>query len=280
LRFRIIDSRAQELTDRAFTDLGALDNRGLMQRAVPHIEVIQSLRRVGIIPDFEAVLESTYRRLIGTGDTVVDVGANQGRHTTVFAELVGSAGSVHAFEPLPDIFARLQAKGLPPHVKTYQFALGLDHGPAAFVHAKGTPAESGLKQRKSFNCPDLVTPEIITVEVRRLDDFADDIRDVRYIKMDIEGGEVDCLRGAMQLISRDRPYISAEYGGTTYEPYGHAVQTLFDQAESMGYMLGDLFGAVIGDIEAWERVCNRGMWDWYLIPRERIDEWTARLAEH
>lgn len=250
-----------------------------MNRAIAHIEVIQSLRQAGIIPDFEAVLETTYRRLIGVGDVVVDVGANHARHATVFAELVGPSGAIHAFEPLPDIFRWLQAKGLPQHVKLYRFALGLEHGPASFVHAKGTPAESGLKARKSYNRPDLVNPEIITVEVRRLDDFAEDIRGVRYIKMDIEGGEVDCLRGAVQLITRDRPYISAEYGGTTYEPYGHNVLTLFNQAAQLGYVMGDLFGAVIEDPGVWERVCNRGTWDWYLIPKERAEEWTARLAK-
>jgi FkbM family methyltransferase len=249
-----------------------------MHRAVAHVEVIQSLRRVQIIPDYEAILESTYRRLINVGDTVIDVGANQGRHTKIFAELVGLKGSVHAFEPLPDIFAILEAKRLPPEVKTYQLALGLFHGPSAFVYAKGSPDESGLRQRKSFNRPDLVKPEIITVEVRRLDDFSEQIRGVRYIKMDIEGGEVDCLRGATQLIARDRPYISAEYGGTAYEPYGHTVQTLFKQAQEMGYVVGDLFGAVIDDPQIWERVCNRGMWDWYLIPKERADEWAAKLV--
>jgi FkbM family methyltransferase len=250
-----------------------------MQRAIAHIEVIQSLRRAGIVPDFEAVLESTYRRLIRPGDTVIDVGAHHARHTVVFAELVGPSGSVHAFEPLPNIVAWLQARHLPSQIAIYPFALGTGDGPTEFVHAKGTPAESGLKRRASYNRPDLVKPETITVELRRLDAFVDRIRDVRYIKMDIEGGEVDCLRGAARLITRDRPYISAEYGMATYEPYGHTVRTLLAQAESMGYVVGDLFGAAVEDAEAWIRICDRGMWDWYLIPRERLAEWTASLAE-
>lgn len=39
------------------------------------------------------------RRFIAPGDTVIDAGTNVGTHTVAFAEMVGPAGRVHAFEP-------------------------------------------------------------------------------------------------------------------------------------------------------------------------------------
>src|SRR5258708_5327092 len=49
-----------------------------------------------------------FRTIIRPGDTVFDVGANAGQYTTLFCRLVGSAGAVHAFEPVPPTFAILQ----------------------------------------------------------------------------------------------------------------------------------------------------------------------------
>ena len=49
----------------------------------------------GIIPDYEHILEDDYRRLVSRGTTVIDVGAHAGRHTAVFADLVGAEGTSH-----------------------------------------------------------------------------------------------------------------------------------------------------------------------------------------
>lgn len=49
------------------------------------------------------------RAILRPGDTVLDVGANAGQFTFVFSTLVGKSGSVHAFEPVGETFARLEA---------------------------------------------------------------------------------------------------------------------------------------------------------------------------
>lgn len=153
-------------------------------------------------------------------------------------------------------------------------ALSDQSGPADFVRAKGSPTLSGLKQR-AYDRPD-VMPETITVTCSRLDDYA--LSKVSFIKMDVEGGEIGCLRGARQTIAASRPWITAEYGRPAYAAYGHERRTLFDLATSMDYVVGDLFGAAIADLQNWEQICDQGMWDWYLIPRERADEWAAKVA--
>jgi FkbM family methyltransferase len=48
-------------------------------------------------------------RLISPGDWVLDIGANIGQYTKRFSELVGDAGRVIAFEPVPDTFELLTA---------------------------------------------------------------------------------------------------------------------------------------------------------------------------
>jgi predicted methyltransferase len=51
-----------------------------------------------------------YLSLVRPGDIVFDIGANQGYFTLLFSDLVGPAGYVHAFEPVPPTFARLRAR--------------------------------------------------------------------------------------------------------------------------------------------------------------------------
>ena len=63
--------------------------------------------------------------LIRPGMTVVDVGANVGAYTRFLADLTGASGGVHAFEPSPRNFNRLQyATARLPNVTANQAAVG------------------------------------------------------------------------------------------------------------------------------------------------------------
>ena len=249
-----------------------------MSRAAIHADLLADFHnRLGIVPDYEHVLECGYRGLIDSGDTVVDVGAHTGRHTSVFAELVGPEGLVLAFEPLPDARDMLEARGLGPQVRLLPFALADVPGRAPFIHARGTPEESGLR-RKNYNRPDLVHPEEIEVDIRRLDDFLADFRGLAFVKIDVEGAEIACIKGARAALDRFRPFVTVEYGRPSYSAYGNEARTLFDLAKSFGYVIGDLFGAVCRDVAEWGLVCDVAYWDWFLVPQERVDEWRARLS--
>jgi FkbM family methyltransferase len=249
----------------------------LMNDAVVHAKLLTAFhKRYGIIPDYEHILECNYRRLIGSGNTVFDIGAHEGRHTRIFSEIVGPQGAVWAFEPLPVQFSTLQELNLGRHVKLFNAAVSDYSGWASFVHARGTPSESGLRQRV-FNAPDLADPQTIQVNIIRIDDFLEQITSLHYVKVDVEGGEIGCLRGGVNALRRWRPFVTVEYGAQGYSVYGHTRRTLFDFAESIGFVVGDLFGAVCPDLETWDVVCDRVYWDWFLVPRERVVEWQACL---
>lgn len=249
-----------------------------MNDAVVHAKLLAAFHRYGIIPDYELILECNYRRLISPGNTVFDIGANEGRHTRIFSEIVGPQGAVWAFEPLPVQFSILKELNLGRHVKLLNAAVSDCSGRSSFVHVRGIPAESGLRQRV-FDTPDLAVadPETIQVNVIRIDDFLDEITSLHYVKIDIEGGEIDCLRGGVNTLRRWRPFVSVEYGAEGYSVYGYAKRTLFDFAESIGFVIGDLFGAVCPDLQTWEAVCDKVYWDWFLVPQERVAEWQTCL---
>ncbi len=232
--------------------------------------------RYGIVPDYEHILECSYRSLIPAGTTVIDVGAHGGRHTAIFSDLVGPDGVVVAFEPLPHLVASLQDREFGCQVQIHACALSDFSGRSSFTHMRGTPGESGLRERIS-NYPQQADPVSIDVEVRQLDEFLSDIVRLSFIKIDIEGGEVACLRGGSRLLKHFRPFISVEYGEPTYTVYGLTARSLYDIAQSLEYHIADLFGAVCPNLSTWLRVCNSSYWDWFLVPRERTHEWRTLL---
>ena len=128
----------------------------------------------GVVPDYEYILECGYRRIIPVDATVIDVGAHAGRHTTIFSDLVGPGGTVLAFEPLPHLAMALRDRGFDHRVQVHECALSDFAGCSSFTYMRGTPGESGLRERIS-NAPLQADPVTIEVRVRQLDEFLPDL---------------------------------------------------------------------------------------------------------
>lgn len=136
--------------------------------------------------------------------TAVDVGCNRGLYSYV---LSGLCRRVLAFEPNPDLAGFARAK-LPRNVELHQLALGAKPGTAVLhipVDLRGR--EDHLKASLASTGGSAGTRRF-SVEVRTLDSF--DTADVRFIKIDVEGTELDVLAGAAGTIARDRPVLLVE----------------------------------------------------------------------
>lgn len=149
----------------------------------------------------------TLRHFLAEGDSVIDIGANVGGYTKEFSRLVGDSGRVYAFEPVAEnhiILETVIRKAQLRNVKAFRAALGSEPGECDIVipemdgytgyywaHLTKT-AESG--QRES-------------VVVHTLDDLARKgiIADVDFIKCDVEGGELDVVNGAREVLQKYHP---------------------------------------------------------------------------
>ena len=60
---------------------------------------------------------------------------------------------------------------------------------------------------------------------------------VSIVKMDIEGGEYQALRGAKELMSQARPTFIVEWNDTNFRAYGVKAEELLSLCEEMGYQL-------------------------------------------
>ena len=152
-------------------------------------------------------------RVLGPGSSGIDVGAHDGLY---LAELVRLApqGRHWAFEPIPHLAAALTERF--PTVEVHAGALGDRPGPAAFRFVEGAPQNSSF-MRRPWDPPVVDDFRPITVEVERLDDVVPADHRVEFVKIDVEGTELEVLRGAEATLRRSRPFIAFELSWNPHE---------------------------------------------------------------
>ena len=141
----------------------------------------------------------------GPGGTAVDVGANQGFFAYAFSRI---AARVEAFEPNPDYAAFARAM-LGARARVHAVALSNRSGTAQFVvpvseqgmalHLGGSlklaPPRRGRRSASRSRCARSTATRL---------------RDVRAVKVDVEGSEMEVLEGGRETILRDRPALIVE----------------------------------------------------------------------
>ncbi|MBV8144368.1 MAG: FkbM family methyltransferase [Gammaproteobacteria bacterium] len=146
-------------------------------------------------------------RLVPRGcRTAIDAGANVGLYTLRLARL---CHAVYAFEINPGVTGDLERAEL-PNVKVMHVGLSsVERSVVLYIpllHGK-MPLE-GWASLTPGNCPDTDIHTEITGEVRTLDSYA--IANVDFVKIDVEGHELELLKGARETLARYHPRILAE----------------------------------------------------------------------
>jgi FkbM family methyltransferase len=150
------------------------------------------------------------RRMVGPGQTVLDIGANIGLFTVTMASLIGPTGKVYAFEPLEDhasLLARSVAENdFADRVVLERAAVSDKPGSGQLISASKT-TNAGGAYLNNGQVP--LGHEASEVKLITLDTYPVR-RPVHFIKIDIEGAELLAFRGAKELLREDRPVILSE----------------------------------------------------------------------
>jgi FkbM family methyltransferase len=173
-----------------------------------------------------------YRNIIKPGDTVFDIGANIGIHTVFMSQQVGSAGSVHAFEPV-DFLARrlvghLHLNGC-ENVKLTKAAVGDTEKTITFWQVDENEARLGNSSAMANNIVRGLAAKGAAKEVKvpqvALDNYIKDLNGVvKLIKLDVEGYELAVLRGAKKLLDEHKPILIMEFMPKRLEDLGIAIE--------------------------------------------------------
>jgi FkbM family methyltransferase len=221
--------------------------------------------------NFEDQLELFYKKLDLKGAKVIDVGAHTGRHAIPLAQMVGNSGLVYCFEPIPvirkvlcdNIFsAALQ------NVIVCPFALSDKSCPTSFKYVHNLPEESGLKERHIYNA-EPGTIENIDVQMFKLDDLIPTgFRDqIRFMKIDVEGGELDVLRGARNLIYAAKPIVTFECGASSFLSYTADPSEIYQIFSSAGYEIYSILGQRIQNVVQFKKAAfEQTFWDYVALP--------------
>jgi FkbM family methyltransferase len=148
--------------------------------------------------------------LVEYGSTVIDIGANVGQYSYALCQYAGPKGLVIAVEPLPETAELLRSAarrlGLP--VVVFECALSSRDGEAELL----VPIIAGEKRHALASLEQHSAAGLRRrVSVRRLDDLCREVRGrISFIKIDVEGHELEVLRGGIDTLQQHRPSLLVE----------------------------------------------------------------------
>ena len=188
--------------------------RPIIRRTVSLVESVAGFRTdpTGWLPNRLEMLIGTYekplmrslRRVLPKSGVFVDIGANVGFISRQIAESLPEA-RVFAFEPNPRIYPILRAnlKGF-SNCQLFNVGLGASEGRLEFFHGKessvGSFVPAYASQHPSNSSGGRITKSIVRVTTG--DALLSQIETVDVMKIDVEGYEMEVLKGMSNLLSK------------------------------------------------------------------------------
>jgi FkbM family methyltransferase len=193
---------------------------------------------------YDIATEKILNQVLKPDSCCVDIGAHKGEILDVFIAN-SPAGKHTGFEPIPNLCLSLKEK-YQGKADIFPFALSDEIGTTTFNLVLDDPAYSGLKQRRYKTENPRI--ETIPVEVRTLDGVmaARDFK-VALMKIDVEGGELGVMRGAQEILTKDKPILIFECGKGASEFYGTQPEDVYGFLTHHSYFIFTLDGFLKGD---------------------------------
>ncbi len=199
---------AQQFSSGEILVMGNYRGANLLFYCDPQSHVERQIIKSGLYdPHLLAVME----RFVRPGSSVLDIGANIGAYAIPLSQGFPDI-QVHAFEPNPFAAARLHKN------------IALNRASRIVVHEVGVGSSRGKLTLHAFPYKDVGISSFIQptnsveaarrieVEVTTLDDMLARIAGpISLVKMDIQGFELEVLRGARRLLASQRPAVLLEH---------------------------------------------------------------------
>lgn len=181
---------------------------------------------------FDVEIYEVARKYIKAATTVLDVGSNFGQMAVLMSRLVGEDGVVHAFEA-DDFVIEVLRKNAVENTKNIIVHFGAVHNernktlyfPDQDFERYGSYGSYGI---------DYVTGKGRPVKTLMIDDIDFDLP-VSFIKIDIQGGDLFALKGAVHTIQKYKMPIIFEYEYQFEDELNLNFQEYVDFVKSINY---------------------------------------------
>lgn len=183
---------------------------------------------------WEIPVQLCMKDFIKKGDCVFDVGANIGGIAIALSRMVGREGQVHAFEANPFLLQRIK-KDLEANKATNvtlnpKAVWSTPNQTLSFYCEKSFYAAGSSLLRKDQNSVE------VKVETISLDEYCKNLKTIpKVIKIDVEGAELQVLRGSERILKKNYPVLVIEYTTMQKDPNEDPLEYL----NSLGYVLFD-----------------------------------------
>jgi FkbM family methyltransferase len=186
---------------------------------------------------FENAETAFVTRFLRKGMVILDIGAHHGFYALLASLRVGTTGKVFAFEPSPRERKRLQQHlqlNKCTNVQIVPLAVGSTQGQATLFLVEG--AEDYCNSLRLPATESQTTA--VVVDVIPLDEFLGNagVSSVGFIKFDVEGAELDALKGATSTLQTPpKPVLMVEVYDIRTEPWGYRAHEIVRFLHQVGY---------------------------------------------
>lgn len=175
------------------------------------------------------------RCFVKNGDVCIDVGANVGMYSIMLSRICGKNGTVLSFEPTPEVFhylSKIIRNGINKlsNVKLYQMALGNHTGNVSLIFQNEKNGEISDTLTRIGEDQGAVRMTTLDAVVKKLE-----LREVNFIKIDVEGYELKVLKGSVELLQKYHPILLMEIDNMWLARYGSSYEEILSFLSSLGY---------------------------------------------
>ncbi|MCX7651721.1 MAG: FkbM family methyltransferase [Bacteroidia bacterium] len=178
------------------------------------------------------------QRFLQPGDTFIDIGAHHGLYTLIAGMKVRPSGKVISFEPSPRERKRLarhvRLNRLQSVVQIEGYALSKDIGETEFFVARDYDSGMNSLAATEYNTRNGKRVKVSKITLDRYITHRN-ISEIKLIKMDAEGAELDILRGSTYVLEHIRPVWLIEVEEERTAPWGYSAHDIIDFMDKTGY---------------------------------------------
>jgi FkbM family methyltransferase len=177
--------------------------------------------------------EKYFKKIIKKGDIVLDLGANIGYFTCLFAQLVGETGKVYAFEPEPTNFQLLKKNVEKNNYKNVileeKAVSNKTHKTRLFLTDNGSMDHRLYQTDQKRNS--------VEVDVVKLDDYFKD-KDISFdfIKSDLQGSDIAAIEGMKEIFKQSKNVkMDFEFAPHMAKGFGSDPVEFIESIEKLGF---------------------------------------------
>lgn len=176
-------------------------------------------------------------KFLKKGDTFIDVGANQGEYSLWAARKVGEKGKVIAFEPMRQLFDQLTEnirlnESFQKTITPIKLGLSDKKGEVTLF-----ASEDSNEGTNTIYNTDKFSIELGKIQLDTLDEQLDDlnINTVNFLKVDVEGAELQVLKGALNTLKNNRPILLLEINKDACVAGGYMPEDILELLKPFNY---------------------------------------------